>query len=470
MANITKRGSSYRIKTSCGYDINGKQITKSITWSPSLGMTDRQVEKELQRQAVLFEEKCKSGQFLDSSIRFSDFIDLWWDEYAKKHLKAKTLKGYQQYLKRIRPALGHIKLDKLQPVHLMAFYDNLSEEGIREDIKYESICDISKLIKETGMTKKEFSIISGLSETTVYSVCRGNHLTHETANKIAATLKKNIDALFKADNTKTTLSGKMLLHHHRLISSILETAVQWQVILSNPCNRVKAPKVEKKEGRYLDDTEVLQLFECLEKEPIQYKTAITFLIYSGLRRGELCGLKWEDVDFSNNIITIKRNILYLPEKGIFEDTPKTYSSQRVIKMADTALQILKEHRKVQNEIRLKLGDRWQHDNFVFTQWDGAVMHPDSLTSWFRKFIKRNNLPYVTIHSLRHTNATLLIANGVNLTTVSKRLGHSSTNTTTQIYAHAIKTADEIAASTLENLLSPQNNDQTMTKPENLNNE
>lgn len=463
MANITKRGKSYRIKASCGYDINGKQITKSMTWSPSPGMTERQIEKELKRQAVLFEEKCKSGQYLDSSIKFTDFIDLWWNEYATKHLKAKTLKGYQQYLKRIRPALGHIRLDKLQPVHLMRFYDNLSEEGVREDVKYLPIGNLSNIIKNTGMSKKKFSSVADLSETTIYSICRGNHAAPETANKIADALNKNVSELFKLDDTKKTLSGKMLLHHHRLISSILETAVQWQVILSNPCNRVKAPKVERKESKYLDDVQVMELFEHLEKEPIQYKAAITLFIYSGLRRGEMCGLKWEDVDFDNKVIFVRRNILYLPEKGIYEDTPKTYNSQRVIKVADTALQLLKEHKKDQNETRLKLGDRWRNEGFIFTQWDGGVMHPDSLTYWFKKFIKKYDMPDITIHSLRHTNATLLIANGVNLTTVSNRLGHSSTNTTTRIYAHAIKAADEIAADTLENLLSPQNNDQTMTK-------
>jgi len=81
------------------------------------------------------------------------------------------------------------------------------------------------------------------------------------------------------------------------------------------------------------------------------------------------------------------------------------------------------------------------------------MHPDSVTSWFRKFVDKNNLPYVSVHSLRHTNASLMIANGVNLTTVAKRLGHATTATTTKIYAHAIKSADEIANDMLENILT-----------------
>ena len=115
---------------------------------------------------------------------------------------------------------------------------------------------------------------------------------------------------------------------------------------------------------------------------------------------------------------------------------------------------LEQHRKQQAIQRLQLGERWNNDDFVFTQWDGSPIHPDSLTSWIHKFIQKNDLPYANIHSLRHTNATLMIANGVNVATVSKRLGHSSTATTTKTYIHAIKSADEAAAEVLQNLFDP----------------
>lgn len=158
-----------------------------------------------------------------------------------------------------------------------------------------------------------------------------------------------MDFLFQQDTQHTTLSAKTIQHYHRFISSILQTAVQWQIILYNPCDRVKPPKVEQKESRFLDDVEVMELFHCLKKQPIQYKTLITLLVYTGMRRGEVCGLKWSDIDFNNQTITIQRALLYLPNKGIFEDTPKTNTSQRIIKVADTALQLLKEHkRKVYN--------------------------------------------------------------------------------------------------------------------------
>lgn len=184
-----------------------------------------------------------------------------------------------------------------------------------------------------------------------------------------------------------------------------------------------------------------------------YKTMIITLIYTGMRRGELCGLKWSDIDFANELMQIDRELLYTPERGIFEDTTKTYGSQRVIKISQLVINSLKEYKKEQTKNRLKSGDSWNDTNYIFTQTNGNPIHPDTLTWWFKKFIRRNpSLPDISIHSLRHTNATLLIANGVNLTTVSKRLGHANTSTTTKIYAHAIKTADEMAANTLDDLL------------------
>ena len=108
-----------------------------------------------------------------------------------------------------------------------------------------------------------------------------------------------------------------------------------------------------------------------------------------------------------------------------------------------------------------MGDRWQNSLKIFTTAEGKPLHPDTLSRWFSKFIKAHSdeLPPVTIHSLRHTNATLQIAGGVPLTTVAKRLGHADTVTTSRIYAHAIKSADEAAAETLENLLTPNKNRQ-----------
>lgn len=158
-----------------------------------------------------------------------------------------------------------------------------------------------------------------------------------------------------------------------------------------------------------------------------------------------------------------RSSLYLPDRGIFEDDTKNDTSNRIIKLSQTAIDDLQKYKVWQLEHRLEMGDRWHCSNRIFTNAEGLPLNPDTLSSWFSKFIKahRDVLPLVTIHSLRHTNATLQIAGGVPLTTVAKRLGHANTVTTGKIYAHAIKSADEAAAETLENLLTPDKNRKAM---------
>ncbi|MDL2287285.1 tyrosine-type recombinase/integrase [Eubacteriales bacterium OttesenSCG-928-G02] len=455
MPNITKRNNTYRIKVSCGYDMTGRQITRSTTWTPSPNMTEKQIKKELDRQAFLFEEKCRSGQFLDGSIKFADFAEYYMTEYAEKQLRPSTVTGYKFLLVRINAAIGHIRLDKLQPRHLMEFYKNLSECNVQGYVPYVQALDMKQYLKKLNITQTELAKRAGINVKSVYALLAGNNISFKIAEKISFALNVPFDKLFiPVNESGKKLSDKTVLHHHRLISAICEKAVKWQVILYNPCQRVETPKTERKEAKYLDEKQAAQLLTCLQNEPLQYRAIITLLIYSGLRRGELCGLEWSDIDFENSVIDINKSSLYLKEKGIFEDRTKNTTSNRVIKLPLPAMEVLKEHKRVQHIDSIRMGDRWINSNKIFTQWDGKPIHPCTVSSWFYKFIKKYDLPAVSVHSLRHTNATLLIAGGTDIRTVSKRLGHADTTTTMNIYTHAIQTADERAAELLTDILNP----------------
>lgn len=454
MATFIKRNDSYKITVSCGYDINGKQIRRHTTWTPDPGMTEKQEAKELERQKVLFEERCRTGQVLNGSMRFADFVDKWFEDYADKQLRAKTLARYKAMMPRINAAIGHIRLDKLQPHHLLALYDNLAEPGVRSDTKYRCSVDFKALLRDRKLSKASFAPLANVSMAVLNSITQDRNIARSSAENIGKALDLKPDQIFQPAEEDRTLSAKTILHHHRLISSILSTAVQWQIVFSNPCERVKPPKVEKSDPRYLDETEATRLLELLEIEDIQYRTAIQLLLYTGFRRGELLGLEWPDIDFKLQIIHVRRSSLYLPDKGIFEDDTKNITSERVIKVSSIAFQALREYKVWQSEQRMKLGDQWHQSDRLFTSWNGKPMHPDTLTGWFHDFVARNNLPQISIHSLRHTNATLLIAQHMPITTVANRLGHANASTTTKIYAHAIRSADAAAAETLENILAP----------------
>ena len=458
MPTIRKRNNSYQITVSCGYDINNRQIRRTMTYTPEKGMTAKQIEKEVQRQAVLFEEQCQSGQALNNNIKFADFAEIWFND-RKNDLRPKTYERYESMLPRINTAIGHIKLSKIQPPHLRAFYKNLSEGGLRLDTKYKCKINLDEYIKKNNITTAALARLSGVPNTTIISIRKGNNVALNNAEKLCTALGQPLSEIFEAVDISKPLSEETILHHHRLISSILSTAVEWGALFANPCDRTKPPKVTHKDPKYLDEKQASILLEVLENEPMTYRTVVHMLLFTGMRRGELLGLKWVDVDFNNKILQVCRSLQYTKERGVFEDDTKNRSSERVMKLSQTAVNYLNAYKLYQLEQRLKVGDRWQNTGYIFTNDIGEPINPNTISSWFSKFMNRHSdrLPYITLHSLRHTNATLQIAGGVPITTVAKRLGHTNSTTTGKIYAHAIKSADEAAAETLENLLTPNAN-------------
>ena len=128
MASIRKRGDSYQIRVSCGYDSMGEQVVQTMSWKPPQGMTEKQIEKELQRQAVLFEEKCLKGQ-VTSNVKFEDFAEQWFEEYAKPNLRNTSYERMKQLRDRVYPAIGHLRLDKVTTRHIQQFINDLALNG-----------------------------------------------------------------------------------------------------------------------------------------------------------------------------------------------------------------------------------------------------------------------------------------------------------------------------------------------------
>ncbi len=267
----------------------------------------------------------------------------------------------------------------------------------------------------------------------------------------------------RLDGKEGGLSDKTILHHHRLLSKIFNNALQWDLISINPVSKVTPPKVKKKEAVAYDDEQTIVLLQALEKEEFKYKVMVILDLFTGLRRGELMGLEWSDIDFDNYTVTVNRASQYLPEHGVFTKEPKTESSKRLLSIPEYIISLLKSYKAWQNRQRLKTGDLWIPSGRLFTKWNGEPMHPDTISQWFPKFIRRHDLPNITFHGLRHTNASLLIAEGIDCKTISTRLGHSSTTTTLNIYAHRLKKPDRKAADSLQNLLIKSSEEEASTQ-------
>lgn len=312
------------------------------------------------------------------------------------HLAIKTIARYEGFLKRILPALGHIKLKNLNVSHLHRFYKNLGEKGINLRAKRD-----------------------------------------QSGNIIG----------------EGRLSPKTIYEHHRLICELLNKAVQWGLLDNNIANRATPPKVPHHQINILDESQVKRMISLLSKEPLPYQTMILLLLFTGMRRGELCGLEWKDINLHAHTLRIVRSSQYIGNKTFITKEPKTRSGVRELTLSHSMFSILTSYKIWQEERKAQVGTAWAETDRLFTQWNGNPIHPDTITSWFEKFIKRHGFPHVTLHSLRHTNATLMIAEGVDVKTVSKRLGHANTSTTLNIYTHALQSRDREAAEKLDRVLS-----------------
>lgn len=450
MATIQKQGRGYKITVSQGRDYTGKKIRKYMTWIPEPGMTERQIKKELDRQAVLFEEKVSSGATANGSMRFADFAEKYMTEYAALYLKPKTFATYTENLSRINQAIGHIRLCDLRTGHINSFYQNLQESGIRNRTTAVCKIDLQEQIGTQRGALTAFSRRAGVSRSTINQALRGQPINKESADAIAQAVKMKTSKVFTLTTHSDPLAPASVISYHRTLSSILGRAVKWGYIQINPADAAEKPSLGPHEAPYLEETDARRLLELLQAEPIRWRAIITFDLLSGLRRQEFLGLRWQDVDLDQHTITIKQTSNYLPGKGVYVSTTKTASSARPLLISTAAVMMLLEYQRWQDEQRAQLGDAWEdQDGRVFTTDTGAPIFPDSVTQWFSKFIARSGMPKVTVHSLRHTYASLMIADGVPLVVVSKQLGHAQTSTTANIYAHAIASAQAKAMQTLD---------------------
>ena len=333
-----------------------------------------------------------------------------------------------------------------------ATFEKECKEGVTSDSrqKFAAYCDYVIGLKEQRGTKHSTIMLYKHLTERIYPAIghiKLRELRADHLNDLYSALSK--DGLNKRNGGK--LSTKTILEHHRLISTVLEQAVKEGLVPFNVASRATLPKAEHKEVNYFQPEQVAAIRDALEREPMKWKTLVHLLLITGARRGEVLGLKWDKVDFEGNRIYICNSILYAPDVGIYESTPKTERSQRYVALPPETMQLLRQYRAWQAGERLRLGEYYQNQNFLFTQDNGKPMHPDSVTEWLKRFSKRHDLPHINPHAFRHTMASMLYFNGADSVSISKRLGHAQVSTTANIYAHVMEEADQRNADILSDI-------------------
>jgi len=368
--SIQKRGKrSWRITISMGRDQDGNRIRKPFT----VNGTKADAEKERTR---LLSELDNGILFNTSKVNVSDFLDQWINGYAKPNTSPRTVEGYEGNIRRyLKPAIGHIPLDKLNPQHIRDLYAGMREKG---------------------------------------------------------------------------LSARTILHNHRILRQALSHAVKWEMIPRNVCDTVDPPRPKRVEMTALDIQQSQRFLEITRSS--KYGMVFFLALHTGMRRSEILGLQWQDVDFQTGTISVRRTLLDLKGVGIVEGEPKTAYSRRSISLSTSVAATLSGLRAKQKENRELCELEWQVTDYVFSEDDGSPFRPETISSSFRQIIMQSDLPKIRFHDLRHTHATLMLKAGINPKIVSERLGHASIHITLDTYSHVLPGMQEEAVQKLEEML------------------
>ena len=372
MASIRKRGSSYLIVISMGYDHHGKRRKpQQKTVHPPAGLTPKQTEKWLSEQATLFELACKNRSApVNRNITLAEYVELWQKNIAPDKLAKTTVIRDQQDIARFLPELGSYKLTELRPEHFRKLY---------------------------------------------------------------AKLRKTISPKTKKPLSESTVEGV-----HACLCGILSDAMEGGYLDHNPAWRTYRYSGRKIERMVADDETVKRIIAALEEESLKYETYFKLIIATGMRRGECCALRWGDINYADRSIHICRSAVKISGEDIFTKTPKTKAGDRYVYFSHEMQSLLQEyHRECEWETETYDNRTLTDEDYIFRRRGEALpMTPSTFTWRFKLILQKHGLPEaLNVHSLRHTNASLVIADGTDVTTVASLLGHAQPSTTLDIYSH-----------------------------------
>ena len=246
------------------------------------------------------------------------------------------------------------------------------------------------------------------------------------------------------------LSPKSMTHYYNLIGLMFKQAKKWKLVDYNPNEDATKPKVVKSKRKFYDTEQVLQLLEHLEHEEIKVKTLILLALNTGARKGEICALRWSDVDFEKKNLYID-NSLKVINGVVDEEKAKTDYSVRFVELGDNILEQLKQYKEWQDKYISQMGNKWQGTDRIFTALNGNHMHPDTPNKILQKVLLKYELPKISFHELRHTYASIMNYNGIDAKTISEQLGHSNVNISLNVYTHTFESKKRESAKVFDNL-------------------
>lgn len=410
---IEKRGPNswrygFKVKTERGFEwVRG-------TIRLPRGMSDAKQRKEAEKALARLVVDYEAGHVALPAQRehtVRSFAELWMSQYVETNLKPTTYKNYRYFLdSRILPTLGDVPLKKLTPVRLSNWLVEIKNSPRRSTL----LPDEKLKARRTPANEKE---------------------------------------LMSDEKRKKPLAPSTVHHYYTCMMAMLDKAVQWEVIPRNPMERVDAPVVKKSRPKYLTEEQAVALLRCLRDEPnMCYRAALLLALLCGLRLGEVGALRLSDVDWKAGTIDISHALNYTPRTGNYEGSPKSDASERLISLPPGMMAVLLQAKQYQEDAAARAGEIWQGEGWIVHAWNGAQLHHDTPSKWFRRFADAHGFEGVRFHDLRHTHATMLLANNIDAVAVATRMGHADASVTLRVYAHALRRRDDDAAQALQQLV------------------
>ena len=388
---VTRNGTSYtywEARITTGFDpVTGRQKQRSFS-----GKTQKEVREKLQAASADINNHTYQEP---SKMTLGEWLDTWEAEYLNS-VKPFTRLNYSQHIKNhIRPALGNRKLKDLSGPDIQHFYNMLIQKG-------------------------------------------GRKRKHDDAGRI---VKKDGKPVYES----VPLSAKTVKNIHGVLHKALEKAVKLGYIRVNPADTCELRKAERKEIRPLDDDEIARFIQAVQDHPLRAPLLTT--LFTGMRRGEVCGLLWECVDLDNGVITINKQLQNIPgQRGAYHLVSTKNGKGRTLKMSSFVTELLRKHKEDQERMKQELGALWQEGGYVFCNAIGEHLSPHTVYHNFKRIAASIGVPAARLHDLRHSYAALSLQIGDDIKTVQSNLGHHTAAFTLDVYGHITGRMKQASAS------------------------
>ena len=394
-----RKNGTYCIRVSNGKP-GGKQELISTTYKPPQGLSASAAEKGAKEFAELFEAAVHNGMFTPGrkqrveqinlfGVTLSEFVEQHYYKRIEIRLSPNTVRFYTAVIEQcILPSFGKLRLRDISSAHLQAFIDYLAASGSR------------------------------------------------------------------ADETQTEpLSPATVKRYATVFSSVMTEAFKMGLVEKDVLHKqyIEYPKIYKKQIQAYDDEEARIFFEGLSNEHPKVRALLLTSLLLGLRRGEVVGLMWSDIDFKNNCLTVNRSAYKIKGQPQSVKVPKSRNSIRTVYFSEIYADALRDWMDEQDCDRRSAGRGWKEQDFVFTNEDGNMINIYLLSEVCSRFEEKCGLRHLKLHGLRHTCGSLMLKNGVDIETVKSVFGHESIRTTQQYlssYDSAKRSAAEILANTI----------------------